>query len=180
MTTPATSVEIVEGAVVFTDLVGFTEYTAVEGDAAAIELLSIQERIVTETLPAGARVVKELGDGLLVWFPTAFEAVRVSIMLQERFEDEADRMLLPLWVRMGGHWGHQAVRRNDLIGHDVNIASRIVDVAAPGEVLISEALCDAVTAELSSGIEFEELGPVIMKGIPEPVRLFRAARGLSI
>ena len=56
----------VQGAVVFTDLVGFTEYTAIQGDDAAVALLPTQEEIVQRKLPDGARIVKELGDGLML------------------------------------------------------------------------------------------------------------------
>ena len=58
-----------EGAVAFTDIVGFTEFCAVRGDDEALALLSLQERLVRNALPPGARIVKELGDGLLLWFP---------------------------------------------------------------------------------------------------------------
>ena len=81
---------------------------------------------------------------------------------------------LPLWVRMGLHWGRQTRRRDDLVGHDVNLAARIVDVAGPGEVLLSDATRAALRTP--SAVEFDELGPVVMKGIPDPIPLFRAWR----
>jgi adenylate cyclase len=61
------------------------------------------------------------------------------------------------------------------VGHDANVAARVADVAAPGELLVSEAL---VQADDHGGISFDELGPVMMKGLPEPVSLFRAERDL--
>jgi adenylate cyclase len=167
--------EVVSGTVVFTDLVGFTEFTAVRGDAEAVELLARQEDLVQAALPPGARLVKELGDGLLMWFPDALSALLTSIELQARFEADADVTERPLWVRIGLHWGHQTIRRLDLIGHDVNVAARIVDVAGPGEVLLSQATRSALIEPISD-IRFEELGPVVMKGIPEPIALFRAWR----
>ena len=54
-------VERCEGTVVFTDIVGFTEYTALRGDDEALALLALQERLVREALPPRARIVKELG-----------------------------------------------------------------------------------------------------------------------
>ena len=100
----------VEGAVVFTDIVGFTEFTAVCGDEEAVALLGRQERLVRSALPEGARIVKDLGDGLLLWFPAAKAAVETCLDLQERFEAEPDEGLAPLWVRMGLHWGRPARR----------------------------------------------------------------------
>jgi adenylate cyclase len=169
----APTANAVQGTVVFTDIVGFTEYTALRGDEEALALLSLQERLVREALPDGARVVKELGDGLLLWFPDATEALRASLRLQDRFEQECTESGLPLWVRMGMHSGRQTKRGDDLVGHDVNVAARVVDVAGPGEVLVSEATL-AQIEECPFGVSFDELGPVMMKGIPTPVRLYRA------
>ena len=162
-----------EGTVVFTDIVGFTEFTALQGDDEAIALLSKQERLVTEALPSRARIVKELGDGLLLWFEDACDALSTTLRLQARFEEESAESEMPLWVRIGMHSGHQTRRGDDLVGHDVNVASRVVDVAGPSEVLLSEATLAEIDDKLP-GISFEELGPVVMKGIPEPVRLYRA------
>ena len=80
---------------------------------------------------------------------------------------------LPLWVRIGVHFGRPVRRGQDLIGHDVNVAARIVQLAAPGEVLVSEA-CIGRVAEQTPEIHFEEVGPTVMKGIPEPIALYRA------
>ena len=168
----ATPTAVVEGTVMFTDIVGFTEYTALRGDDEALTLLATQERIVREALPDGARIVKELGDGLLLFFPDACEALRTAMRLQEQFERESNESDLPLWVRCGMHSGRANRRGDDLVGHSVNVASRVADVAAPGEVLLSETTREQIDGQLE-GVAFEELGPVMMKGIPQPVRLYR-------
>lgn len=164
------------GAIAFTDIVGFTEFTAEHGDAGAMALLDLQDRIVRDALPSGARVVKELGDGLMLWFPDAAVALTTCLELHDRIDDEASDAA-PLWVRMGMHWGCPTPRGDDLIGNDVNLAARIVDMAGPGELLVSEPVRAQVIAGPKDGrFAFEELGPVVMKGIPEPVGLFRAER----
>jgi class 3 adenylate cyclase len=116
-------------------------------------------------------VVKELGDGLLLWFDDACEALRTCLELQHQFEAEAVEPL-PLWVRIGMHWGSPRRRGDDIIGRDVNLASRIVDLAAPGEVLCSEATADHVGP--LDGIEYEPLGPVFVRGFADPIPLVRA------
>lgn len=161
------------GAVVFTDIVGFTEFTAHHGDDEALALLDRQEKVVRATLPDDARVVKELGDGLLLWFPEAVGALGACLALSERFEEEAATDV-PLWVRVGMHWGCPTRRGDDLVGHDVNLAARIVDVAGPGEVLVSEPVREQVHGRVQ-GLRLDELGPVVMKGIPDAVALYRAA-----
>jgi adenylate cyclase len=165
----------VRGTVMFTDIVGFTEFNAIRGDAEAVELLALQERIVKQELPDDARIVKELGDGLMVWFEDACDAIETGLRLQVRFEEEAWNSDTPLWVRVGLHHGQQTKRGHDLLGHDVNVASRIVNFADSGEVLASEATVQEANARLQ-GIEAERLGPVIMKGIPTPINLFRMER----
>lgn len=176
MTPPAAArSNVVDGTVMFTDIVGFTEFTALRGDGDALELLARQERIVTEELDGAGRVVKELGDGLMLWFGEACDAIQTGLRLQERFETEAAREEVPLWVRIGIHTGQQSRRGNDLVGHDVNVASRIVNLAGSGEVLASESTVKGAEGRLS-GVQLEQLGPVVMKGIPAPINLFRAER----
>ena len=167
----------VAGTVMFTDIVGFTEFTALRGDEEALALLAMQERIVMGVLPreADARIVKELGDGLMLWFADACAAVDSGLRLQERFEAEAMDSDAPLWVRIGVHSGRQSVRGVDLVGHDVNVASRIMDLASSGEVLASEATVKTADGGLP-GVDFERLGPIVMKGIPTPINVFRAER----
>lgn len=174
MSAMAPAVETVTGATVFTDIVGFTEYTALRGDEEALRLLALQEEIVRPELPPGARIVKELGDGLLLWFPGACEAVATALRLQQRFEEVSAELDAPLWVRMGVHYGRQIIRRGDIVGHDVNLASRVAGVAGPGEVVASEATVTQIALDLP-GVTFEEIGPVFMKGIPGVVRLFRVS-----
>lgn len=165
--------KIVHGAVVFTDIVGFTAFTAEQGDDEALALLAEQDRVVSEVLPDEARVVKELGDGLMLWFPDAASAIAGSVDLQVRVGENETAGLFPLWLRVGAHWGRQNDRNGDLIGHDVNVAARIVDLAAPREVLVSEATW-AQAGRVVDGVDFREIGPAMMKGIPEPVWLLRA------
>ena len=160
------------GTVVFTDLVGFTEFTAEHGDEQALALLERQERVVREALPPDARVVKDLGDGLMLWFPEAVSGLHACLAFSERFEEDAATDV-PLWVRVGMHWGCPTRRGDDLVGHDVNLASRIVDVAGPGEVLLSEPVRELVNGRVRD-LQLDELGPVVMKGIPDAVRLYRA------
>lgn len=171
--------EVLIGAVAFTDICGFTEFTAVRGDEDALRLLAAQDCLVRGQLPAGARIVKELGDGLLLWFPDARSAVDTTLALQDCFQAEEAASQLPLWVRIGVHWGSQRQRGKDLIGHDVNVASRVADVAGPTEVVVTEALLSQLerdSPETRLGMAVEELGPVVMKGLPDAVRLFRVAR----
>jgi len=178
VTATATRPNVVEGTVMFTDIVGFTEFTALRGDAEALALLSLQDRIVREELGPGARVVKELGDGLMLWFDDPCAAIRTGLRLQERFEEESTAIDAPLWVRIGVHAGRQTRRGEDLLGHDVNVASRIMSLANSGEVLASEETVQRADGSLDD-VEFQQLGPVVMKGIPMPINLYRVERRVA-
>ena len=89
MATASLPVGVTQGTVVFTDIVGFTEYTALRGDQEALTVLSLQERLVREALPPKARIVKELGDGLLLWFENACAALDTCLRIQQRFEEQS-------------------------------------------------------------------------------------------
>ena len=157
------------GVIAFSDIVGFTEFTAERGDLQAITLVDRHEAITAGALPHEARVVKQLGDGLLLFFPDADGALLACRAMQERFAVETVDDY-PLWVRIGLHWGTPRIRGDDLIGHDVNLASRVAALAAPGELIMTEAFVDL----LNSNAGCEELGPVWVKGIAEPVSVWRA------
>ncbi|MEX2253843.1 MAG: adenylate/guanylate cyclase domain-containing protein [Acidimicrobiia bacterium] len=162
------------GAIVFTDIVGFTQFTAARGDDEALALLDLQGRLVHDALPPQARIVKDLGDGLMLWIPAAPIALETCLELLDRFA-EVTRGGSPLWVRMGMHWGCPTPRGDDLVGHAVNLASRIAGAAGPGELLISADVAEAAGDALPR-FQLEELGPVVMRGIPDPVRLYRTSR----
>lgn len=160
------------GCVLFTDLVGFTVYTEVVGDEAAVAVLDRQATIVDSVLSdcADARVVKEIGDGLMIWFGSPPQALVSAVALREAVVD-AQRASFPLSMRMGMHHGDVMTRGDDLVGHNVNVASRVADVAGPGELLVSEPVLDACPDHGS--IDVEAVGPVTVKGVSDPVWLHR-------
>jgi len=159
------------GAIVFTDIVGFTSLTDVHGDDVALALLERQEKMVRAALPPNSRVVKELGDGLLLWFGDPSDAIDTCLQLQRECDDVNETVDLPLWVRIGVHWGCPRLRGDDIVGRDVNLAARIVDLAGPGEVLCSEVTANAIGDR--PGVGFEPLGPVFVRGITDPVPIVR-------
>jgi len=160
----------VTGVIGFSDIAGFTRYTHEQGDGAALALLEQFESIVGASLPPDGRVVKQLGDGVLVFVPDAAAALRSAIDQQHACAAIASADS-PLWIRTGLHYGTPLVRGADLIGHDVNLASRVADQALPGEIL---ATADVIGAgPLPAGVCAVEVGPVFVKGVDDAVRLFR-------
>jgi adenylate cyclase len=126
-------------AVCFTDLQGFTKFTATEGDVAASRLLTEHYRMAGPIVRSrGGRVVKRLGDGLMMTFPEPTAAVLAAVELVEAPPE-------PLRVRAGLHVGEVLIERADIVGHVVNVAARVAEVAAADEVLVSRELCDALS-----------------------------------
>ncbi len=124
--------------IVFTDLQGFTTFTSREGDEAARELLGAHHKAVGPVIRSrGGRLVKKLGDGLLISFGAPEAAVLASLEMQE-----TDRESLP--IRAGIHHGEAMLHGDDLVGHDVNIAARVTDSAKGGEILATTEVRSAV------------------------------------
>ena len=175
------------GAIVFIDIVGFTELTEQHGDDLALELVEHQGRTVRDALPPSGRVVKELGDGLLLWFDSLGDGVLTSLALQSCFAGPTVRSAdaaVPLWVRIGVHWGAPRWRGEDIIGRDVNLTSRLTALAGAGEVICSGDLVDAWAAAPrpvdGPVVRFRPLGPTYVKGIADPIRAYRIENALTI
>ena len=166
----------VEGTVLFTDLVGFTEYTDAEGDAAALGVLERQTDLMCG-ITAGrteARIVKELGDGLMVCFGSPYDAIDSATAMLVAVEAARDRDGFPVAIRMGLHRGEMLRRGDDLVGATVNIAARIAALAGPGELLASEAAI-AACGEQQPPAHLDPVGPAPIKGVAEPVWLVRVS-----
>ena len=110
---------------------------------------------------------------MLLWFPDPATALHTAFALHRGFGDESAASGRALGIRVGMHHGKALQRGEDIIGHDVNVAARIVDIAAPGEVLVSDAVRVGVDSDMAQ-VRSIELGPVVMKGVPRPIRLWRA------
>jgi len=117
--------------VVFTDLEGFTTFTAAEGDDAAATLVGAHNRWVGPVVRSrGGHIVKRLGDGLMLSFPAPEAAVLAAV---ELVTDDPS----PLRVRAGLHHGDAVVTHDDVVGHVVNVAARLTEQADGGEALAS-------------------------------------------
>lgn len=157
-----------ELAVAFTDLEGFTRYTATVGDDAARVLLVEHRKAVGPVVRSSSgRIVKRLGDGLLLTFPSPSHAVRACLDLVAA-EPE------PLRLRAGVHWGGVVATGGDVVGHAVNIAARVAGVTGGNEVLVTDAVRSA--AAPLAGIDFTRPHRRRFKGVDETVLVWRAVR----
>lgn len=159
--------------IVFIDVVGFTAYTAANGDEAAVEVVKRLETLVASicNLHEG-EVVKHLGDGFLLAFGSAADAVRAGVALRDagRKKRGVDPTFQP--VRIAVHAGRPSVVEADLIGHDVNLTARLLEHCEPGDVLITQDAKQLAEKEDDS-LRFGEERTVRARGIPEPVEVLR-------
>jgi adenylate cyclase len=152
-------------AIAFADLAGYTRLTEEIGEEEALDTVERFVESVGETLPEGARVIKTIGDEVMVvgadLSAMADWAVGFQLLQSER----------PL-PRIGIHAGGALYRDGDYFGRAVNLASRVSARAAGGEVLVTRPLVEAA----GSHLEFDQIGEVRLKGFSEPTELFRASQ----
>ena len=119
-------------AIVFTDIVGYTSRMEAD-ELKTMQLLTRQREIIFPIAKEyGGEVIKEIGDGLLMMFTSANQAVRFAISVQEKLKDEE------LAIRAGIHIGDVIFEGGDVFGSAVNIAARIEPLATSGGICISE------------------------------------------
>jgi adenylate cyclase len=151
--------------VVFTDLEGFTRFTSRQGDDAAIALLADHHRKVGPIVRSrGGRIVKRLGDGLMLSFPAPEAAVLAALEL-------VTAAPAPLRMRGGVHCGDVVLTRDDLLGHVVNVAARVAESAKGGQVFVTSPVRDALRG--FPGVTFTRTRRRSFKGVDEQVRVCR-------
>lgn len=159
-------------SVVFTDLEGFTSFTAREGDEAALALLRDHHRQAGPIVRReGGRIVKHIGDGLLCTFSDPQGGLRAAVALL----DAAPR---PLRLRAGVHVGEAIVSVDDVIGHVVNVAARVAETAQGGHAVATRVSVDAAgptTGVVAGKPRFRRL-----KGITERIELVEVSRDPSV
>jgi adenylate cyclase len=150
-------------AIAFADLAGYTRLTEEEGEEQALGAVERFVDAVENTLPDDARVVKTIGDEVMVVGsdPAALTDWAVG------FQTLIDERPLP---RVGIHYGETLYRDGDYYGREVNLAARVAARAAGGEVLVTRPVVD----NAGSHLEFEPIGEVRLKGFREPTELFLA------
>jgi class 3 adenylate cyclase len=162
--------------IAFTDIVDSTAIGASLGDPEWFALLERHDRLTRALLDAhGGTVVKHQGDGFMLSFPTALQAVHFGIVLQRELAAlRARDAAFPLHVRMGIHTGDALRVDGDLFGRHVNLAARVAGVALGDEVLVSEPVYDIVSA--TGEVEFGPARSLALKGFTERFSL-RPATG---
>jgi adenylate cyclase len=152
-------------AIAFADLAGYTRLTEEEGEEEAVGAVERFVEAVEHTLPDDARVIKTIGDEVMVVGADPGALVDWAVGFQTLVEERP----LP---RIGIHHGETIYRDGDYYGREVNLAARVAARSAGGEVIVTRPVVDAAGAHL----EFEPIGEVRLKGFSEATELFIARR----
>jgi class 3 adenylate cyclase/pimeloyl-ACP methyl ester carboxylesterase len=157
--------------ILFTDMTGSTPLTQRLGDAGAQEVVRAHNDIVRRALRAhGGREIKHTGDGIMGSLPSATRAVECAIEIQRAVAARAEREageVLQLKVALNA--GEPVAEEGDLYGTSVQVAARVRDMAAPGQILITEVV-RGLTA--GKGFLISDTGEHTLKGFDEPARLY--------
>jgi len=150
-------------AIAFADLAGYTRLTEEEGELEAVDAVERFVEAVETTLPDDARVIKTIGDEVMIVGSDPGALTDWAVGFQQLQSD-------PPLPRIGIHYGEALYRDGDYYGRDVNIASRVAARSAGGEVLVTRPLVERGGPHL----EFERIAEVRLKGFTESVEIFLA------
>jgi adenylate cyclase len=155
--------------VCFADLVGFTRAGEQLPPDELGEIAARFETAAESTVQPPVRIVKTLGDGIMLVSPDLPPLVDTALSLVDTADGDEQ---LPQ-LRAGVAYGPALSRAADWYGRPVNLASRLTDIARPGSVLAHDAVREALR---NGGFAWSFAGPRRLKGIREPVRLYRVRR----
>ena len=160
-------------AVLAADVVGYSRLMGRDESGTLARLREHRRERLEPTLARyGGRLVKLMGDGALVEFASACDALSAAIEFQQAV-NEADRERPEterIVFRIGLHLGDMIVEGDDLYGDGVNIAARLETEAPAGGIIVSRTVHEAVTGRLKA--TFADLGSLALKNIERPVQAF--------
>ena len=161
-------------AVLAADVVGYSRLMEADEEGTRARLRSLHAELIEPKISAdGGRIVKTTGDGILVEFASAVDAVRNALAIQEamrrRNVDVAE--VNRIEFRVGINIGDVILEGEDIHGDGVNVASRLEGLCEPGEVYVSGTVYDHVEGKLAA--VFDDLGEQTVKNISRPVQVFQ-------
>jgi adenylate cyclase len=160
-------------AVAFADIAGWSQLVGTDEVRSMLAWSALRSRLIEPKIAEhGGRLIDLAGDSVLVEFPSAVQAVQWALDIQQGLPAPAGDFERNLRLRVGISVGDLLVDGQRLVGDEVNIASRIHQLAAAGEVVVTEAVRHHVQHRIA--VHFVDLGERTLKHIARPLRLFRA------
>ena len=165
-------------AILSADVVGYSRLMGIDEAGTLARLKALRRELIEPKIAAHAgRIVKLMGDGMLVEFGSAVDAVACAIEIQRqvRVHDAGSSEADPIQFRVGINVGDIIIDGDDILGDGVNIAARIEGVAAPGGVSLSDDAWRQVQGKVAAN--FIDSGEHSLKNIARPVRVYRIELG---
>jgi TolB-like protein len=160
-------------AIMYTDIVGYTSLTQ-KDESSTLQALEEHRSLLRPHFSShGGREIKTIGDGFLVEFPSALNAVLCAIAIQQMMHDRKLATGETISLRIGIHVGDVVEKGNDILGDAVNVASRIEPLAEHGGVCVSGQVYDQVRNK--SDLPFVSLGEKSLKNVTIPVAVYKVA-----
>jgi TolB-like protein/class 3 adenylate cyclase len=165
-------------AILAADVAGFCRLIGIDEEGTLARLKAVRKGIVDPTIAYHrGRIVKTTGDGMLVEFASAVDAVRSAVEVQRSVGEQ--NATVPqdqrIEFRIGIHVGDIIFDDNDIFGDGVNIAARLEGIAEPGGVCMSDDTYRQIRSKVE--IACDDLGPQALKNIAEPMRAWRVQLG---
>jgi class 3 adenylate cyclase/type II secretory pathway pseudopilin PulG len=167
-------------AILAADVFGYSKLVA-EDEEETLRRLASYRAVFEDFITRGSgRVFNTAGDAILAEFPSAVEAVRCAIDVQEslRTRNLAYPVSRQMTFRIGISIGDVVERDGDLLGDGVNIAARLEGLAHPGGLCVSRAVHEQVSNKMS--VQFADIGEQEVKNIPNPVHAFMLSLGSDV
>jgi len=160
-------------AVMFTDVVGFSSRTQANESKTLREVRTDLTRIREIAEKHHGRVLNSMGDGLLVHFHSATDAVSCGLEFQTCMRDGfgPEKIKSPLQHRVGIHLGDMYVSESEVMGDGVNIAARLQTIAEPGGICVSQTVYDIIKNKVA--LKATHLGPKELKNISHSVNVYK-------
>lgn len=161
-------------AVLAADVAGYSRLMGTDEEGTLARLKTVRKALIDPTIAKHrGRIVKTTGDGLLVEFASAVDAVRGAVEVQRGMAEQNAPVPQDQRIefRMGIHVGDIIFDENDIFGDGVNIAARLEGIAEPGGVCISDDGHRHIRGKVD--IVFDDMGPQALKNIAEPMRAWR-------
>jgi adenylate cyclase len=160
-------------AILAADVAGYSRLIGIDEEGTLARLKALRQTLIDPTITEHrGRIVKTMGDGLLVQFVSAVDAVRCAVDIQQRLEEQntgiaEDRGIA---LRIGINLGDVVIDGDDIYGDGVNVAARLEALVEPGGVCVSGSVYDQVRDKLN--LTFHDTGDQELKNIARPVRVF--------
>ena len=154
------------------DVVGYSRLMGADEVGTLSRLNVLRRELIDPAIAAhSGRIVKLMGDGALVEFASAVDAVTCAIQIQRQLRERDTGGTDPIRFRIGINVGDIIIKGDDILGDGVNIAARVEGIAEPGGICISNAAYDQVRDKLKES--FVDLGEQALKNIARPVRVYQ-------